>query len=207
MPDLKKKTTGAERRYSESNTEIRADGDKKKIVGYAAKFNTKSSLIYGMFEETIKPGAFDGADMSDVRAYFNHNRNMILGRTKSGTLRLSIDEVGLRYEIDAADTTATRDLITSMERGDINQSSFAFVVEEDEWDEKAEPVQRSIIRFKTISDVSPVSEPAFPDTSSGVRDLDGFSLETTSKLIEIQEKRTIAALDDARLEIELRTKM
>ena len=207
MSDLKKKTAGVECRYTESNTEIRTDGDKKKIVGYAAKFNTKSSLIYGMFEEIIKPGAFDGADMSDVRAYFNHDRNKILGRTKSGTLRLSIDEVGLRYEIDAADTTATRDLMASMERGDISESSFKFVVAEDKWDEKAEPAQRSIIRFSKIGDVSPVSEAAYPDTSSGVRDLDGFSLETTSKLIEIQEKRTIAALDDARLEIELRTKM
>ena len=201
------KQTGPERRFYDSNSEIRADGDKKKIVGYAAKFNTKSSLLYGMFEEIIKPGAFDGADMTDVRAYFNHDRNLILGRTKSGTLRLSVDEVGLRYEIDAADTTAARDLMTSMERGDINQSSFAFIVEEDEWDEKANPVQRSIIKFRVISDVSPVSEPAFPDTSSGVREMNGIGLSTTTKLLEIQEKRTIAALDDARLEIELRTKM
>jgi len=200
-----------ERRFIDQPVEIRAEADgKKKIVGYAAMYNAKSSLIYGMFEEIIAPGAFDGADMSDVRALFNHDPNLVLGRTKSGTLKLSVDERGLRYEIDPPDTQDARDLMVKIARGDISQSSFAFTISEDEWDESAEPIQRRILKFSAVRDISPVTYAAYPDTSSGLRSAEdrnttGIGLETSSKVLEIIEKRTLAANEEARLEILART--
>lgn len=152
-----------------TDMEIRAEGDKPKIVGYAARFNELSEVMWG-FQEKIKPGAFTNAlKRSDVRALFNHNPDYVLGRTTNGTLKLTEDEIGLRYEIDPPETQWAKDLLLSIERGDINQSSFAFTVEKDEWDESSDIVLRTIIEFKEIYDVSPVTYPAYPTTSVGVR--------------------------------------
>lgn len=77
------------------------------------------------FREIIKPGAFDSVLTDDVRALFNHDPNFILGRSASGTLQLSLDDRGLKYDIDAPDTQTIRDLVLApMLRGDISQSSL-----------------------------------------------------------------------------------
>src|SRR5690606_29136668 len=104
------------------------------ISGHAAVFDTLSEPMWG-FREKIAPGAFDDVLEDDVRALFNHDPNFILGRTRSGTLKIAVDMRGLQYEIDPPDTQPARDLIVSMERGDVSQSSFAFIVAEDDWDE------------------------------------------------------------------------
>src|SRR5688572_2866304 len=110
-----------------SPIEVREDGDKPNVLsGYAALFNTET-VIGGMFREAVAPGAFrDAMGRDDVRALFNHDANIVLGRTGNGTVRLSEDAVGLRYEVDLPDTQAARDLMVSVRRGDISQSSFAF---------------------------------------------------------------------------------
>lgn len=137
------------------------------IVGHAAVFNARSEEMWG-FQEVIAPGAFDGVLGDDTRCYFNHNDDLILGRTTSGTLRLSIDERGLKYELDVPDTTYARDLVVSMERGDVTQSSFSFQVEEDKWEIKDGIDLRTIVKVKRLYDVSPVSLPAYPSASAGV---------------------------------------
>src|SRR5947209_7458736 len=90
---------------AELRLEQRKEGEPKTLVGYPAKFNTVSRDLWG-FKETILPGAFKRtlAEGADVRALVNHNPDMVLGRTRSGTLRLKEDAVGLRMEVDTPDT-------------------------------------------------------------------------------------------------------
>ncbi len=144
-----------------------------KAVGYAALFNSTTDI--GGFEEVIEAGAFDGADMSDVRALFNHDPNMLLARTASGTLSLRIDERGLRYEFTIPDTSAGRDLRELLRRGDITQSSFGFTIDKEDWEERAgmKP-KRKIKRIKRLFDVSPVTFPAYQETSVALRSLEAW---------------------------------
>lgn len=153
-----------------------------KICGYAAKFNSRSQDLGG-FVETIQPGFFDGCLTGDTRALINHDPNQVLGRTTSGTMKLSVDSVGLRYEIDPPDTSYAHDLQVSMKRGDINQSSFAFNVDQEnndgdkfEYDDEGGVYVRTLLKCKRLFDVSPVTYPAYTNTESVVsqRSLDGI---------------------------------
>lgn len=173
--------TWAEQKVKEmENRELRtiAGGmempEEGKAIGYAALFNTAAD-IGGAFEEYIEPGAFDEADMSDVRALFNHDPNMLLARTASGTLRLSIDQKGLRYEFDIPDTNAGRDLRELLRRGDISQSSFGFSIAEEDWEERrGMKSKRKIKKIKRLYDVSPVTFPAYQETSVALRSFEAW---------------------------------
>lgn len=144
------------------------DGKPVGIKGYAAVFNSRAN-IGNFFDEEIAPGAFKKAleNNSDIRALFNHNWDKPLGRTKSGTLRLEEDEKGLKYEIDLPNTTAARDLIESMERGDIDQCSFLFNATREEWNYDAEPAVRSVLEVE-LFEVSIVTIPAYDDTEAAL---------------------------------------
>jgi HK97 family phage prohead protease len=166
--------------------ELRAmedNADKRYIVGYALRFNSESDNLGG-FVERIDPKALEGADMSDVRALFNHDPNMVLGRSKAGTLKLEVDELGLKYTIEPPDTSFARDLMNSMQRGDIDQSSFGFFIDYandgDSWqyDENRDLYVRTITKFKEILDVSPVTYPAYRATESVVaqRGLENYKM-------------------------------
>lgn len=164
---------------SELAIETRGEGDNAApvIAGHAAVFETLSEPMWG-FREKIAQGAFDDVLQDDVRGLFNHDPNHVLGRTKSGTLRITVDARGLHYEIDPPETQSARDLVTSMKRGDINQSSFAFSVAEDEWDEDENGmVTRTITKFKRLYDVSPVTYPAYPAADVALRSLDQWREE------------------------------
>lgn len=145
-----------------------------RIIGYGSVFNIRSEPLWG-FREIIKPGAFDDVLNDDVRGLFNHDPNFILGRSTSGTLKVSVDERGLQYDIEAPDTQTIRDLVLApMRRGDINQSSFAFRVarDGDRWYEDEEGVViREIHKFSRLYDVSPVTYPAYQAADSAVRSL------------------------------------
>jgi len=145
------------------------------IVGYAAVFGMRSDVIGGSFVEEIAPGAFDDVLQQDVRGLFNHNPNYLLGRTKSGTLRLSVDSRGLRYEIDPPDTQTVRDLVlTPLARRDMSGSSFTMRVIEDEWREEGDLIVRTIKRIAELRDVGPVAFPAYPDATAAQRSLDAW---------------------------------
>lgn len=150
--------------------EIRANEDSTKITGYAAVFDSYSEEMWG-FREVIKPGAFkDAIPISDVRALWNHNADYVLGRSTAGTLTLKEDDKGLYVEIDTPDTQWAKDLLVSMKRGDVNQMSFAFIVSDCNWDEVKDGMPiRTITKIQELFDVSPVTYPAYPDTSVGVR--------------------------------------
>jgi uncharacterized protein len=149
------------------------------IVGYAAKYNEPTS-IGDFFVEVIAPGAFtDAIAKDDVRAVFNHDENLVLGRNKAGTLRLFEDAIGLRYEIDPPDTQFARDLIESMRRGDVSQSSFAFTMRggAESWDETGAVPKRTITKIGSLFDVSPVTYPAYDNTEAGLRSRDAARAE------------------------------
>ena len=150
------------------SSELRIDGTESapKITGYAAVFNTWTD-IGGWFRESIRPGAFAKTiKENDVRALMNHDENFVLGRNKSGTLKLREDAKGLAVEIDPVPATWADDLLKSMRRGDVNQMSFGFTVNKSEVDyEKDERVLIDV----TLFDVSVVTFPAYPTTSAQVR--------------------------------------
>lgn len=162
-------------RFAPFEMRIKADeNEPQKIVGYAAKFNSLSEEMWGMREQ-IAPGAFALAiQKSDVRALFNHDPNHILGRQSSKTLTLTEDATGLWYEITPPDTQWARDLVESIKRGDIKESSFAFSMKGgvEEWDDTVKPAIRTIKTVGVLYDVSPVTYPAYPASTSGVRSLE-----------------------------------
>ena len=175
--DEKTMPMNVERRiFNVEDIELRViDDEKPKITGYVAKYG-KWSVDLGGFTERIKAGAFDEVlERCDVRALKNHDVNLLLGRTSSGTLRLSTNTVGLNFEIDPPNTNTGRDTIEEIRRKDITGCSFSFITAEDDWKYNEDgTVQRTIIKIGELFDVGPVTFPAYPDTSVAVRTLDAF---------------------------------
>lgn len=136
----------------------------RKVSGYAAVFNQLSRNL-GWFREKIDPAAFADVLTDDVVALFNHDQNFVLARTISKTLTLSVDEKGLRYEFEAPNTTVGNDLVTMLQRGDIQHSSFAFSIQDEKWEEDDEQGEiRTVLKVKRLYDVSPVVFPAYTQT-------------------------------------------
>lgn len=149
-----------------------ADGAPR-IAGHAALFDAISEDLGG-FRERIRPGAFAASLAGDdVRALFNHDPNVILGRNRAGTLRLAEDAQGLAIEIDPPDTQGARDLLVSIARGDVSQMSFGFAVNTDGqvWEKDAQGRVLRTLTSVRLFDVSPVVFPAYPDTAVAVRAL------------------------------------
>jgi hypothetical protein len=147
--------------------ELRMDGDNPVVVGYGAVFNSMSNDLGG-FREYIGSEAFEGRLEDDVRFLINHD-GMPLARTTNGTLRLSVDERGLKYEAKLNPNVSTsRDLMELLKDGTINQSSFAFIVEDDSWEMKDGMNVRTINKVSRLYDVSAVTYPAYNEASSSV---------------------------------------
>lgn len=168
-----------ERRYNSTygppdRVEVRIDENNKAIVrGYAAVFNSWSNDLGG-FTERIAPGFFDNVLASDVRALYNHDPNYLLARTTSGTLRIGVDLKGLWYEYDDPGTSLSRDLAVLMQRGDLTQSSFAFSISEtngDKWEKVNGKWTRTLLEASGLYDVSPVTYPAYEDTTVAARSM------------------------------------
>ena len=195
MSDIEKRWDVGEVRAAE------VEGEPTKIIGYASVFNSRSELIFGSFREVIKPGAFDDVLGDDVRALFNHDPNFILGRSSAGTLSLSVDDRGLRYEITAPQTQTIRDLVLApMQRGDISQSSFAFRVARDgeRWYQDEDGVVvREITRFSRLLDVSPVTYPAYQEADSAVRSLEQWRSQQAEQDQRSAEARQKQATEKA----------
>jgi len=188
-----------ERRTLSLPVEYRAD-EKPRLSGYAAVFGDVTEIA-GIFRERIAPGAFaDAAKRDDVRALFNHDANFVLGRTTAGTLRLVEDDKGLRYDVDPPETTWARDLMVSVQRGDVNQSSFAFEVTEEEWDygQRGEMPLRTIKSVR-LYDVSPVTYPAYESTTVSARSKEAAALAVPDESwrVSVELSRERCRLTDA----------
>lgn len=187
----------------ETRTEKREDGTPV-IVGHASLYDSRSENLGG-FYETIERGAFtpELIEKSDVRALINHDQNLILGRSTSGTLKLEADEKGLRYEFDVPDTSYGKDLLVSMKRGDINSSSFAFTVKRDTWsnDEEGNNI-RTINEIERLYDVSPVTYPAYTEANDLAVAQRGLAIYK-EKVQKEEEEKDLVMRSLASLKIEL----
>ena len=152
--------------------ERRAGSDGKVMAaGYAAVFG-EAADIGGYFREVVARGAFtESLKTMDVRAYFGHDRNRVLGRVSAGTLRVKEDTKGLAVEIDLPDTTDGRDAAVSIERGDITGMSFSFTALRQSWDETTDPPTRTLDEVE-VHEVSITADPAYDGTSVAMRSLD-----------------------------------
>lgn len=156
------------RAWMDGLVELReADDGKRRIYQRAVPYG-ELSVDLGGWREVIVAGAFpiDG----DIRALWQHESAMVLGRTIAGTLELRDDETGIYAESTPPDTGWARDALISIERGDVTGSSFGFYVDEDEWILTEREVIRRVKRGRLI-EVSPVTFPAYPTTSTSVRDM------------------------------------
>ena len=173
MPNKVTKPDGFERRFFACpEIELRAgegDDSPQVLVGYAALYDELSEDLGG-FRERIAHGAFAKALGGDVRALFNHDPNLIIGRTKSKTLRLVEDQRGLRAEITLPNTSAARDLLESVQVGNVDQMSFGFRTRADNWDEVDGKIVRTLLEVE-LFDVSPVTFPAYPQTEIAKRSM------------------------------------
>lgn len=166
--------------------------ENRSVTGYAAIYDSRSQDLGG-FYEVIAPGAFDEAiKNSDVRALVNHDPNKILARSNQGegTLQLTVDNNGLGYRFEAPDTTAGNDLLVSLKRGDISESSFGFTVNKDdqEWREENGQTIRTIKKINRLYDVSPVTYPAYLGTTVAQRSIDTTAAQESLK--EFREHTT-----------------
>ena len=178
-----------ERRTFTGSVHTRADGEgmPKEIGGIAAVINSVTDL--GYFEEVIMAGAFDNALSKDydIRCLFNHEAELILGRTKANTCKVFVNNDGnLEYTwVPDYENPTHMSVVRSIMRGDITQSSFAFTIKEQSWSESEKygtMGKRKITIIEDLYDVSPVTYPAYEDTEA--------------------DARSIAAIRDQELEIE-----
>ena len=183
------KINNIERRYVAEVRKAEDDPESRRVTGYAAVFGSSSLPLmdwdHGEFEEVIDRNAFEGViEQSDVFAVLNHdNSRGILGRSVNGTgsLSLSVDDHGLRYAFDAPRTALGDELLEGLRRGDITASSFAFSVQDERWEEQEDKTyKRTILKIGRLYDVSPVYNPAYPDTSVAQRSLDETLHNTTN---------------------------
>ncbi|MFI6560389.1 HK97 family phage prohead protease [Streptomyces sp. NPDC050534] len=184
-----------ERRYTSGDTgkaELRADNGEKRIGGYAAQFNRQSKNLGG-FIEVVDPIAFNqsrGDGWPDVIARYNHDDMALLGTTAAGTLRMSLDQYGLSY--DVVPPKAMAHVVELVERGDVRKSSFAFRTISDDWSttDQGYPLRR--LTGVQLVDVAPVNNPAYNDTSAGLRSL-------ANKFdADFEEVRSMAKADELR---------
>ena len=158
--------TAAHYSKHDSTLETREENGERIIEGYAAKYDTQTNI--GPFKESISRGAFDNVLDNDVRALINHDPSLVLGRTSSGTLELTTDDVGLKYRVKLGNQQYATDLYESIQRGDISQSSFAFTIKDQTWSEDRS--SRSVDEVAQLLDVSPVTYPAYKEATVVARE-------------------------------------
>ncbi|WP_036605317.1 HK97 family phage prohead protease [Paenibacillus assamensis] len=171
-----------------------ADGTlTRTITGYVVKWGKRSQLLYGEFYEVVQKGAFARSLKEDtVKALWNHRTDFVLGSTKSGTLRLEEDNIGLRFEIDLPDSTWGNDAFESIKRGDTDGVSFGFGVREggatNEYLSDEDVYERTLLNVR-LYEVSPTPFPAYEDSEANAeqRSTDMIGMETRTQRKELKE--------------------
>jgi len=183
--------------------QMRVAGDEKEPVlqGHAAVFNVLTNIWDNIWEK-INPGAFAKALASDdIRALWNHDTGLVLGRNKAGTLELAEDKVGLAFTIRPPDTIWFRDRMISLKRGDVTGCSFMFTVDEenggDQWEtDPAGRKIRTILAIAKLYEVSPgVTFPAYEETDVALRSMQAWSSrlansrQANSAVVQLEAKK------------------
>lgn len=176
-----------------NSIEVRANQETEKMVigGYALKFNTWSEDLGG-FKETISSDSLNDTNLDDVRCLVDHEPSQILGRSTSGTLKLEVDETGLKFECTLPNTTLARDIYENIKLGNVNQCSFGFILNSDgdEWmfDVENDIYMRTLTNFKELTDVSVVTYPAYRDTdvAPALRSIKDLNNEFEQEKVKIE---------------------
>ena len=182
--------------------ETREDGEDLYIEGYFAVFNSTYELWPGA-TESIAPGAFDDSVSDDVRALYNHNTDIVLGRTSAGTMEIRQDSHGLwgRVKLNRADTDAMN-AYARIARGDITGCSFGFDIAAQETDYREDgTVHWTITKVSPLYEISPCTFPAYKATSISARNKDG--LEEAKRRYEETKKQK---MDEWREDMKTRLK-
>jgi HK97 family phage prohead protease len=176
MEHRKQENNSIERRFL-SGSEVRMVGENSRTIrGYAATFGKSYNM--GWFDEELSADALRNADMTDVRALDNHMPDRILGRSKAGTVRVGVDQIGIWYEADLPNTSVGNDMLENIRVGNVDQSSWGFRLRNtketrgDKWELRNGRDYRILTDVEVVFDVSPVTFPANPDTSVAKRSLE-----------------------------------
>jgi HK97 family phage prohead protease len=179
-----------ETRVATESFEVRSEDGRNTLVGYGAVFGKRSQDLGG-FREVIDPKAFNRTvnNDNDVLVTMNHDVNFLLGRTGAGTARVSVDEIGVRYEVDLPDTTTGADVRALAERGDLFGSSFTFSIPKDgdTWERDEDGTRLRTLTEVRLYELGPVVSPAYLDTSVAVRSLED---------VEASEEEEASVADD-----------
>lgn len=177
------------------NIEFRdAENGDQYIEGYALKFDRWSEDLGG-FRERIHKDALKETDVSDVRALFNHNADHIIARSSAGTLKLDVDDVGLKFRAKIPDTTYGMDLLENLRNGNVNQCSFGFCLADDgddfSYDKEDRMYKRVLRNIKEILDVSVVTYPAYRDTdvAPALRSIESIKQDEVDAQKELEQRK------------------
>lgn len=201
------------RAWMPEDAEMRADGDGMSFTGYAIRWDVPSEPL--PFTERIAPGATTRSlkSRNEVKAFVNHDTNLVIGSTRAGTLRLTEDDKGLLTHIDLPDVTYARDLSENIRVGNVSGMSFGFSVVRDAWSEDYSERTISELRLHEVSVVT--GFPAYRQTTAAVRALpllakrtgvdidalaDAFDALSTGSLSDDQAALLSDAVDRARPE-------
>ena len=183
------------KRFIPQKVEIRKKEDgteSRTIEGYAVVFNEWSENL-GWFIEKVDSRSLDGVDLTNVIATVNHNFDKPLARANKGTLQLSVDEIGLRFSLEAPNTTVGNDTLEDIRNGNLDGCSFMFSVKEESWEwkdgTKDNPDRRTILQIEELIELGPVTMPAYSATSVSARSRTDVMKET-KKVEEIYDFTT-----------------
>ncbi|WIF95129.1 HK97 family phage prohead protease [Caminicella sporogenes] len=209
----KKNKNDKEMRYMQfGNLEVReSDGEGSKvrtIAGYVTKYNKESQILRDWwgdeFIEVVAEGAFnESLERNIIKALWNHDTNLVLGSTKNNTLRLTSDNIGLKFELDLPENTWGNDAWESIQRGDVDGVSFGFRVLDDKWSETEKEgkkiLKRTLLKID-LYEISPTPFPAYLDSEVSCRSLEKYR----EKRKKEEEKRSLVKdLEKFDLQLEL----
>lgn len=207
--------------YGEAQFRAFEENDERYLEGYASVFNKRSKPLYEsnrLFTEQINPQAFNEVlqrENLNVVLTFNHSRDMLIARTKSGTLELSVDEYGLKFRAKVPNTTLGNDIYELVKRGDLYENSFIFTVKKEDqtWlKEEDGNFLRTINKVSNLFDVSIVTDGAYADTNISARDEDKLedfeeedieSVETTETTSTETEERNSDEIEILKMKLTL----
>lgn len=169
------------------------------IKGYVVKFNDRSQLLYDEWYERVAKGAFaKSLEQNTIKALWNHNSDIVLGSTKSRTLQLVEDDIGLRFELELPNSSQAKDIYESIKRGDVDGVSFGFYVREngDKWEYlKEEDIYERTLLDIDLIEISPTPFPAYPTSEVGKRSLEAHNLKSKEeRVLEELKKAQVNAM-------------
>lgn len=187
------------RKFIATDLETRTEEASEKIIsGYINKFNTRSQYM-GFYEE-VANGAFNRtlSDGHNIYAMYNHDSNMILGSTRSGSLKLNVDDVGLHFELRInPNISYANDLYELVRNGDIAGCSFGFYVLDDTWSYTEDKIDLRTVKEVELIEVTITPFPAYLDSEASCRsfELHNKEIEKAKELRELEKEIELAEIE------------